>query len=105
MDATKDYNVNVVHAWGMTEMSPLGTACNLKKKHGSLSSEEKLELSLKQGRAIYGVDMKIVDGDGKELPWDGKAFGNLLVRGPWVTAGYYKGEGGNMVDEDMVIFV
>jgi fatty-acyl-CoA synthase len=95
-----DYNVNVVHAWGMTEMSPLGTVCNLKKKHGSLSSEAKLELSLKQGRAIYGVDMKIVDGDGKELPWDGKAFGNLLVRGPWITSGYFKGEGGSILDED-----
>ena len=95
-----DYNVNVVHAWGMTEMSPLGTVCNLKKKHGSISSEEKLELSLKQGRAIYGVDMKIVDGDGKELPWDGKAFGNLLVRGPWITSGYFKGEGGNILDDD-----
>jgi fatty-acyl-CoA synthase len=95
-----DYNVNVVHAWGMTEMSPLGTVCNLKKKHGSLSSEAKLELSLKQGRAIYGVDMKIVDGDGKELPWDGKAFGNLLVRGPWITSGYFKGEGGNILDDD-----
>jgi fatty-acyl-CoA synthase len=95
-----DYNVNVVHAWGMTEMSPLGTVCNLKKKHRSLSSEAKLELSLKQGRAIYGVDMKIVDGDGKELPWDGKAFGNLLVRGPWITSGYFKGEGGSILDED-----
>ena len=95
-----DYNVNVVHAWGMTEMSPLGTVCNLKKKHASLSSEDKLELSLKQGRAIYGVDMKIVDGDGKDLPWDGKAFGNLLVRGPWITSGYFKGEGGNILDDD-----
>jgi fatty-acyl-CoA synthase len=95
-----DYNVNVVHAWGMTEMSPLGTACNLKKKHGSLSSDEKMELSLKQGRAIYGVDMKIVDGAGKELPWDGKAFGNLFVRGPWITSGYFKGEGGNILDDD-----
>jgi len=95
-----DYNVTVVHAWGMTEMSPIGTACNLKKKHGSLSSDEKMELSLKQGRAIYGVDMKIVDGAGKELPWDGKAFGNLWVRGPWITSGYFKGEGGDILDED-----
>jgi fatty-acyl-CoA synthase len=95
-----DYNVNVVHAWGMTEMSPLGTACNLKKKHGSLSSDEKMELSLKQGRALYGVDMKIVDGAGKELPWDGKAFGNLMVRGPWITSGYFKSEGGTILDDD-----
>ena len=96
----KDYNVNVIHAWGMTEMSPLGTACNLKKKHAGLSLDEKIELSLKQGRAVYGVDMKIVDGTGKELPWDGEAFGNLLVRGPWITSGYFKGEGGDAVDED-----
>ena len=96
----KDYNVNVVHAWGMTEMSPIGTACNLKKKHTGLSWDEKIDLSLKQGRAIYGVDMKIVDGTGKELPWDGKAFGNLLVRGPWITSGYFKGEGGDAVDDD-----
>jgi len=96
----KDYNVNVVHAWGMTEMSPIGTACNLKKKHTGLSWDEKIDLSLKQGRAIYGVDMKIVDGNGQELPWDGKAFGNLLVRGPWITSGYFRGEGGDAVDDD-----
>ena len=96
----KEYNVNVVHAWGMTEMSPLGTACNLKKKHAGLSLDDRIELSLKQGRAVYGVDMKIVDGAGKDLPWDGKAFGNLLVRGPWITSGYFRSEGGDAVDAD-----
>ena len=96
----KEYNVNVVHAWGMTEMSPIGTACNLKKKHTGLSLDEKIDLSLKQGRAVYGVDMKIVDANGNELPWDGKAFGHLLVRGPWITSGYFKGEGGNILDQD-----
>jgi fatty-acyl-CoA synthase len=96
----KDYNVNVVHAWGMTEMSPIGTACNLKKKHSDISVDEKIDLSLKQGRSIYGVDMKIVDGTGNELPWDGKAFGNLLVRGPWITSGYFKSEDGDAVDDD-----
>jgi len=97
----KDYHVNVLHAWGMTEMSPLGTACNLKKKHRNYSLDQKIDLSLKQGRAIYGVDMKIVDAEGNDLPWDGVAFGNLLVRGPWITSGYFKGEGGDaVVDED-----
>ncbi len=96
----KEYGVNVIHAWGMTEMSPIGTACNLKKKHDSLSPDEKIDLSLKQGRAVYGVDMKIVGPDGKKLPWDGKAFGNLMVRGPWITSGYFKGEGGDILDEE-----
>ncbi len=96
----KEYHVNVVHAWGMTEMSPLGTACNLKKKHGDLSLDDKIELSLKQGRAVYGVDMKIVDGNGNKLPWDGKAFGNLMVRGPWITSGYFRGEGGDILDDE-----
>ncbi len=89
------YGVEVLHAWGMTEMSPLGTLCTLKNKHLTMSDEDKMKIRLKQGRSIFGVDMKIVDADGKELPWDGKAFGDLLVKGPWVVAEYYKGEGGN----------
>lgn len=96
----KEYNVTAIHAWGMTEMSPLGTACNLKKKHGNFSFDDKVELSLKQGRAVYGVDMKIVDGSGNRLPWDGKAFGNLMVRGPWITSGYFRGEGGSILDDE-----
>ena len=95
----KIYDVHAVHAWGMTEMSPLGTVCNLKKKHRNLSLDQKIDLALKQGRAVYGVDMKIVDGAGNELPRDGKAFGNLLVRGPWITSGYFKGEE-DAVDKD-----
>ncbi len=96
----QDYDVDVLHAWGMTEMSPLGTICNPKKKHLGHSFEEKLDLSQKQGRPPYGVDMKIIDEAGKALPWDGVAFGNLMVRGPWVTSGYFKGEGGGILDED-----
>jgi len=79
----------------MTEMSPLGSFCTLKGKHESLPREKKHEVECKQGRTIYGVEMKIVDGEGKELPRDGKAFGDLLVRGPWVLREYYKDEGGN----------
>jgi acyl-CoA synthetase (AMP-forming)/AMP-acid ligase II len=89
------YGVEVLHAWGMTEMSPLGTVCTLKNKHLPMASDEKMKVRLKQGRGIFGVDMKIVDDAGKELPWDGKAYGDLLVKGPWVISDYFKGEGGS----------
>jgi fatty-acyl-CoA synthase len=91
----EEYGVDVLHAWGMTEMSPLGTLCTLKNKHLSLPKDEQMKIRLKQGRAIYGVDMKIVGEDGKELPHDGKAFGDLYVKGPWIVREYFKGEGGN----------
>lgn len=84
------YGVDVLHAWGMTEMSPLGTLCTLKNKHLVLSKEEQMKIRLKQGRAIYGMDMKIIDEAGKELPHDGKAFGDLLVKGPWIVTEYFK---------------
>jgi 3-(methylthio)propionyl---CoA ligase len=96
----EDYGVEVLHAWGMTEMSPLGTLCTLKNKHLSLSKEEQMKIRLKQGRAIYGVDMKIVDGDGNAQPHDGKAYGDLLVKGPWVVREYFKSEGGNPLTAD-----
>ena len=89
----KDYGVDVLHAWGMTELSPLGTLCTLKNKHNKLSAEEQMKLRLKQGRCIYGIDMKIVDSEGQELPHDGKSAGDLLVKGPWVIGSYYKQEG------------
>jgi fatty-acyl-CoA synthase len=89
------YDVQVLHAWGMTEMSPLGTACTLKPKHLTLSADERMAVQAKQGRAVFGVDMKIVGEDGKELPWDGKASGELLVKGPWIIRSYLKGEGGD----------
>ena len=88
-----DFGVTCQHAWGMTEMSPLGTLCTLKGKHEALPPEKRFELECKQGRAIFGVEMKIVDGEGKDLPRDGKAFGDLLVRGPWVLDEYFKESG------------
>ncbi len=94
-----DYGVDVVHAWGMTEMSPLGTSCTLTGKHLHLPEEAKQTILEKQGRAIFGVDMKIVDDDGHELPWDGKTYGNLLVKGPWVIEGYFKNEGGDVLED------
>ncbi len=95
----RDYGVEVLHAWGMSEMSPLGSVNHPKARHLSLSHEELLAIRLKQGRPPFGVDMKIVDDAGKELPRDGKAFGDLLVRGPWITSGYFKGEGGDVLRE------
>ena len=91
----RDRGVTVLHAWGMTEMSPLGTVCNLKRKHLDESPQRQLAVMAKQGRAIFGVDMKIVDADGRELPWDGESAGDLLVRGPWIVAKYFKGAGGD----------
>lgn len=88
------YQVDVLHAWGMTELSPLGTACVLKAKQLDLPAEQRLAIQAKQGRAVFGIDMKIVDDAGRELPRDGKASGELLVRGPWVIREYFKGEGG-----------
>ena len=89
------YGIEVRHGWGMTEMSPVGTVNTAKEKHLALSKEKRFGIALKQGRPLYGVEMKIVDGEGRELPRDGKAFGDLLVRGPWILREYYRGEGGD----------
>ncbi|MBI1262693.1 MAG: long-chain-fatty-acid--CoA ligase [Rhizobiales bacterium] len=94
------YGVEVFHAWGMTEMSPMGTLGSLKYGMENLTDEERINVKCRQGRAIYSVEMKITDDDGKELPWDGKAFGHLMVRGPAVAKAYLKGEGGQILDED-----
>ena len=96
----QDYGVDVLHAWGMTEMSPLGTLCTLKNKHLAQPAAAQDAIRLKQGRAIFGVDMKIVDGNGGELAWDGKAYGDLMVKGPWIVKAYYKGEGGDPLVPD-----
>jgi fatty-acyl-CoA synthase len=90
-----DYGVTVLHAWGMTEMSPLGTVCNLKLQQLTAAPDAQLATMGKQGRAIFGVDMKIVDPEGRELPWDGQSSGDLLVKGPWIVSRYFKGEGGD----------
>jgi fatty-acyl-CoA synthase len=91
----RDYGVDVLHAWGMTEMSPLGTVNTPKAKHLKMPKEHQDAVKAKQGRVLFGVEMKIVDDAGKDLPKDGKAFGDLLVRGPWITTGYFKAEGGD----------
>jgi len=85
-----DYDVEVLHAWGMTEMSPIGTTGNLKFASQNLSPGEKIDLKLKQGRTPYLVEMKIVDDEHNDLPRDGKASGHLLVRGPSVSSAYFR---------------
>jgi len=95
----RDYDVTVIHAWGMTEMSPLGTTGSMKAKMKAWSWEDKLAYKAKQGRAVFAVDMKITDDDGNDLPRDGVAFGHLMVRGPWITSGYFKGEGGDVLED------
>lgn len=93
--AFKDqYGVTVLHAWGMTEMSPLGTVCNLKLKQAAWPTDQQMSVLVKQGRAVFGVELKILDPQGQELPWDGQASGDLLVKGPWILKEYFKGEGG-----------
>ena len=87
-----EFGVEVLHAWGMTEMSPLGTVCSLKEKHRGLPEDAKMKLRLKQGRGLFGVDMKIVDSNGDELPWDGKTYGDLYVKGHWILDRYFKME-------------
>ena len=95
----EQHGVEVVHAWGMTEMSPLGTACTLQYRHRDLPAPQRQALLEKQGHAVFGVDMKIVDDAGGELPWDGKTFGNLLVKGPWIIASYFRQEGGDVLED------
>lgn len=93
-----EYGVRVIHAWGMSELSPLGTLANLKAKHASLSAEARRHILEKQGHVIYGIDMRIVGPDGAELPWDGVSFGDLQVRGAWVIARYFGQSESPLVD-------
>ncbi|MGA7779199.1 MAG: AMP-binding protein [Paraburkholderia sp.] len=87
------HRVDVLHAWGMTELSPVGTVCSFKAHQVSLPMEERYALQAKQGRTVFGIDMKIVDPEGNDLPWDGTARGDLLVRGHWVTQAYFGHDG------------
>ena len=89
----EDHDTRVIHAWGMTEMSPIGTTGNFKPGMTDLPEDERYDIQAKQGRGIFGVEMKIVDDKGNELPRDGEAFGDLMVRGGTICHSYYKGEG------------
>ncbi|MGT2458990.1 3-(methylthio)propionyl-CoA ligase [Cupriavidus basilensis] len=94
------YGVDVLHAWGMTELSPIGTVAALKPRHQEMRTEDRYAVQSKQGRAVFGIDMKIVDAEGHELPWDGLTAGDLLVRGPWVVHSYFRNEGGSPLKID-----
>ena len=93
------YGVEVIHAWGMTEMSPLGSLCTMKPEYAALSGEARLDIQMKQGHPPFGVEMKITDDNGKPLPWDGKTFGRLKVRGPAVARAYYRDDS-NILDDE-----
>src|SRR5438552_751102 len=93
------YGVEVIHAWGMTEMSPLGTACTLKPEYAGLAGDARLDIQQKQGQTPFMVEMKITDDAGRRLGWDGKTSGRLKVRGPSVARAYYK-EDGDVLDEE-----
>jgi fatty-acyl-CoA synthase len=95
-----EYGVAVEHGWGMTELSPVGTYNAPKPAQLDLGPEAAVKHMLKQGRVLAGIDMKIVDGDGRELPWDGKEFGDLMVRGPWVCSAYYGDPAGSACDAE-----
>jgi fatty-acyl-CoA synthase len=88
-----EHGVELRQGWGMTETSPLGTCNSLKAGFEALSADEKLDLATKAGRGIFGCELRIVDEQGAELPWDGIAYGALQVRGPWVCSDYYKLQG------------
>ncbi len=95
-----EYGVDMQQGWGMTEMSPLGTVGKLLPKHDKLSDDEKIKIKLKQGRLIYGVEMRAVDDDGNVLPRDGQSSGHIQVRGPWIIDAYFRGAGAEAFTDD-----
>ena len=95
-----EYGIKVEHGWGMTELSPVGTYNAPKPAQQGLTKHQAARHMLKQGRILPGIDMKIVNGEGRELPWDGVAFGDLMVRGPWIASAYYGDEPDSALDQD-----
>jgi fatty-acyl-CoA synthase len=96
----KNYDVEVIHAWGMTEMSPLGSLATIKPEYAATTGDALFDIKQTQGYAPFGVEMKVTDDENNELPWDGKKFGRLKVRGPAVAAAYYGGAGKEQFDDD-----
>lgn len=96
----QQFGAEVTQGWGMTETSPIGVISKLLPKHAGLSDEALTRIKLKQGRGVWGVDLKLVDDEGQVQPWDGESRGHLRVRGPWIASGYFKNEGGSPIDEE-----
>jgi acyl-CoA synthetase (AMP-forming)/AMP-acid ligase II len=96
----KERGISVLHAWGMTELSPLGTVCKLQSRHESLSDSEKWDIKARQGVPVFGVETRIVNEENQSLPWDGKAVGELQVRGAWVISQYFKLEKSESFTDD-----
>ncbi len=94
------YEVEVIHAWGMTEMSPLGSLGTIKPAYGDLDGDKLLDVKQKQGYPPFGVEMKVTNDENEDMPWDGKTFGRLKVRGPAVARAYYGGAGADQFDEE-----
>jgi fatty-acyl-CoA synthase len=88
LQAYRELGAPVLHAWGMTETTPVATVGTFKSTLGQLSPEELLDVNCKQGLPVLGIDLTILDDQGQEVPWDGTSFGEIAVRGPWVAAGY-----------------
>ena len=88
-----EHGAEVIQGWGMTEMSPLGTTTRFNRGERQLPDAERFAITAKQGRPVFGCEMKIVDDAGHDLPSDGSVSGNMVVRGPWIVSGYMKGEG------------
>ena len=88
----KELGIDVLHAWGMTEMSPLGTICRLQRGHGDLSDAAQWDIKARQGYPIAGVEMRLLDDAGAQVPWDGQSMGEVQVRGPWTAKSYFKRE-------------
>ena len=98
LERFESLGVEVIQGWGLTETGPIGVIGKLLPKHAGLHGEDLVNVKLKQGRGIWGVELKIVDDDERPVPWDGSTFGHVRVRGPWVASGYFKGEGGSPLD-------
>jgi fatty-acyl-CoA synthase len=95
----EQFGVRVMHSWGMTEMSPIGTLNALKEKHQALPLASRRAIAATQGRLLFGVDMKIIDDAGNELPRDGHTFGNLMVKGPWICRRYFNSGDTNILQD------